>query len=1190
VKRPPRSLLVDSGAGAMVFSDSDLFIDMRSPDGPTAVNFGKQKILPVASVGTIAFTLSRPRRRPIPICLPNVLFVPDAGPGLCIISVHGLHLQGHGANFDHPPGYVRWKTGNTDVIQKCDWIENFPFVHITPMPCSKRLNTPNVSALCCHISAPPSHLAVQHAHARFGHAGNSALSALAKLNAFPPDVVKQYKNQPCPDCKLANATRDSYPHVDGLAKLPGDVLHVDLLHFPEHTFDGKKYALMSIDESTRYVDVALLSKKSEAASHLVALMQRYKTLLNRSIKYLRSDLGGEFHSTVLKIEKQQLGVTDQHVPARCHESNGFIERTNRTFGEGVRAVLKASKMPHGFWGEVLLYVKHTYNLTPHHALIERGCEVPIPHVQFHTESRDRLARLHKQLVPFGISCFVHKVDDHPKKLADRSEAGFIVGYGPSSQLYRVVVVDPVTNVMRFRIARHVHVTAAQHSEYHSRTAPPFTLKGVPKLRNVTTCVDPLHSAVMFSVRPCKADLAVTSADSTLHYNVCTSPLPPAGVCIVPLNGSDNVLLQTRASVPLSTLKMMTTKSLGLTTIVHKPKILRNISLVDTVNGSPTHEPRGTLKDHSIPASMPGTVANNPNVGTSMGMNPTTHCAEVEDCGTHYVLSVSCDFPSVKVALSGDDAPEWLASMHDELDSIMSNDVYDLVEPPENCNIVGSKWVLKYKRNACGEIERRKSRLVAQGFSQKPGVDFHDLYSPTGHQATFRMLLLYAAKYDLEIRHVDIKCAFLQGDLHETIYMRQPPILNDGTNKVWKLKKPLYGLKQAPRQWNHKLQSELTLMGFQQATNDSALFMHRDTKAILFVWVDDLVVVSDSQHAESHVHSILEKFEGRDLGEASWILGLEVLRDRSKRTITITQRRMTQTVLERFDTWSKVRVVSTPLDPGQPVDLHPHAQSIAKLNRQLERGDITLEERETVEAKLSQHLKDGDPLAPDLITRYMQILGAVQYLATVTRPDIAHATGRLARFMSNPTKYLLKCAERVLRYLFTTVNFGLVLDGGKDLTLPAVSGFADSNYIPNSHSTTGLVLCLFGQPVHWRSKRQNILAGSSTEAEIMAMNKGALELKWIKMLVMNDLGIDATNTVLYGDNTSCISVCKDPQSSDRTRHIDGRYKKIQEMVKNKVLSVKWISTKSMLADILTKQLCAAEFIKARSELGVLKIED
>jgi hypothetical protein len=259
VKRPPCSLLIDSGAGATVFSYSTLFVDTRSPDGSSAVSFGEQKVLAVTAVGTVAFLLSMPRRRPNPISLKNVPFVPDAGPSSYIISVHGLHLHVHGAYFDHPPGYVRWTTDNGHVSQTCTWIDNVPFVHSSPMPCSSRLTVANASSLCCHISAPPSNVAVQHAHARFGHAGQSALATLARLNVFPLSLVKQYKQQPSSDCKLANAARDSYSLVDGLAKLPGDVLHVSLLHFPEHTSDDKKYALMCINEHTRYVDVALLS-------------------------------------------------------------------------------------------------------------------------------------------------------------------------------------------------------------------------------------------------------------------------------------------------------------------------------------------------------------------------------------------------------------------------------------------------------------------------------------------------------------------------------------------------------------------------------------------------------------------------------------------------------------------------------------------------------------------------------------------------------------------------------------------------------------------------------------------------------------------------------------------------------------------------------------------------------------------
>jgi hypothetical protein len=168
-----------------------------------------------------------------------------------------------------------------------------------------------------------------------------------------------------------------------------------------------------------------------------------------------------------------------------------------------------------------------------------------------------------------------------------------------------------------------------------------------------------------------------------------------------------------------------------------------------------------------------------------------------------------------------------------------------------------------------------------------------------------MLVLYAAKYDLEIGHVDIKCAFLQGDLQETIYMRQPPVLNDVTGKVWRLKKPIYGLRQAPRQRNHKLQATLKSMGFRQANNDPALFTNPITKAFIFIWEDELVIVSNSEQTDSYVKYILEQLEGRDLGDASWILGLQGLRDCCKRTIMIAQRRMTKTLLERFGTANRV---------------------------------------------------------------------------------------------------------------------------------------------------------------------------------------------------------------------------------------------------------------------------------------------
>jgi hypothetical protein len=163
-----------------------------------------------------------------------------------------------------------------------------------------------------------------------------------------------------------------------------------------------------------------------------------------------------------------------------------------------------------------------------------------------------------------------------------------------------------------------------------------------------------------------------------------------------------------------------------------------ISQADTANEAPLQHRRCNQMDRSALVDMPASAT------WGLGAHPTINCAEVVDCGTHYGLSRTSYSPTVKSALAGADAPQWLDSMHDELNSMTSNDVNDLVEPPNDCNVVGSKWVLKYKGKARREIERRNSRLVDQGFSHKPGVSFHDLYSPTEHQATFRTLMRISA--------------------------------------------------------------------------------------------------------------------------------------------------------------------------------------------------------------------------------------------------------------------------------------------------------------------------------------------------------------------------------------------------------------------------------------------------------------
>jgi hypothetical protein len=177
------------------------------------------------------------------------------------------------------------------------------------------------------------------------------------------------------------------------------------------------------------------------------------------------------------------------------------------------------------------------------------------------------------------------------------------------------------------------------------------------------------------------------------------------------------------------------------------------------------------------------------------------------------------------------------------------------------------------------MERFKCRYVACGYNQTEGVDYleHHTSAPTGHHATLRVLMVYAISKGLNIRHIDISTAFLHGELSEVVYVEQPPMLNDGADRVWRLKKSLHGLKQAGRQRYIKLTELLNKMGFMRAGYDPALFVRRKGSRLqyIFLWVDDLLIVASQEECDNIFVQALDEYKGRDFGEVSWVLGMEI---------------------------------------------------------------------------------------------------------------------------------------------------------------------------------------------------------------------------------------------------------------------------------------------------------------------------
>lgn len=536
-------------------------------------------------------------------------------------------------------------------------------------------------------------------------------------------------------------------------------------------------------------------------------------------------------------------------------------------------------------------------------------------------------------------------------------------------------------------------------------------------------------------------------------------------------------------------------------------------------------------------------------------------------------------------MSSDDSASWLVAMNEEQQSLIQHGTFSLVPRPIGASVIKGRWVFKLKRNSDGDPERYKARFVAKGFAQQLHVHYEAVWAPTAHYSTLRVLFSLAVQFDFTIRHVDIKCAFLNGSLDEQIYVEQPEILNDGNSQhVWLLHKALYGLKQAGRQWHLHLKDVMLSLNFSRAGYDPALFVSSDAQTFVLMWVDDLFIFGSPESCVKFTASILAHFESRDLGEAAWLLGMAITRDKEKGTLTLSHEQMINSMLQRYGL-DNCKHSPIPMEAHQAVGPDPHRNSRAKIEKQLETLNPNSSEAKAILCKLDQMNSDAQPLCDADKQRYMQIVGSLQYVATVTRPDISFAASSLARFLSCPTAHLMKCAEKVLRYLAGTKTHKLTYSKSDSPTLTGYSDADWANCEVTRKSTSGIIVYLNNAPVYWRSKRQPIVTMSTTEAELVALTELALQVKWLRNMLSEDIRIPFHATPLLCDNNSTVTLAKDPIASDRTKHIEVRHRKVQQLVETKEVEVIWVPTEKQRADVLTKPLPRPAFIKLKEQLQV-----
>lgn len=481
-------------------------------------------------------------------------------------------------------------------------------------------------------------------------------------------------------------------------------------------------------------------------------------------------------------------------------------------------------------------------------------------------------------------------------------------------------------------------------------------------------------------------------------------------------------------------------------------------------------------------------------------------------------------------------------MKEELNSIEENNTWILCDLPHGRKAIGSKWVFKNKLNENGNVERRKARLVAQGFSQKFGVDYDEVFAPVARNTTLRLLLSVAGTRNYTVNHYDIKTAFLNGKLEEEIYMKQPPGFQNG-GKVYRLKKSLYGLKQAARVWNNTLHEALTEQGCKQNEIDKCLYVRKQQGKVcyLLVHVDDLLVATnDKNYKDDLMKTIGKKFEMKNLGGVKHYLGIDVEKIDGK--FYISQPGYIDKILEESGL-KEAKISKFPVDTGY-------------------------------------YKQEGSYLSSN--EEYRKLIGMLLYLTTNTRPDIAASVCILSKKVEKPRDNDLNEVRRIIRYLKGTRNLKLQLNN-EESDGSNIFAYSDANWAEDKHdrkSNSGYYCSVNGGAISWSCRKQDVVSLSSTEAEYVALTETCKEVTWLREIGKGfDLRLPEVITI-FTDNQSCISMIGNEKFSNRTKHIDAKYHYIREQVTSGRIRLEYCPTAENIADLMTKPLGSIKTEKLR----------
>jgi len=1106
--------------------------------------------------------------------------------------------------------------------------------------------------------------AEQLAHARAGHPSMSRLQSLSVSKAMADLPELDYPSwQPrsvsaetvCGPCALGaqhrHAFGDAVPEQHRATEALQRV-HADLagpVSFPQRSNEQQqlvsvlgaaKYLLVIVDEWSRRIFVVALHNKAEAASKIVAWCKAAQRTQGRRLREFHTDGGGEFLGKAL-LQKYFSDEGVRHTTTQPHtpQHNGIAERAIRSVFETARKLLQHAKLGPEFWAEMAKTAAHLLNRTRTVQRAEGTGAVTVTPEQAWSGVRPSFRRLRV----IGSDCYVHVSDAERAsggKLAAKAREAVLLGYSSAKgkPAYRVLDLeagkivesrDVSFNEARFefrgaRIAKAVGIENDDEKELQDILG---NMEFESEIRAAINISKEQHQKEQQQRQQAQeqaqaqgpaaavaAGVPGVSAAESASSNSSSSGAAPAQQQSVP------VCPPSAPVAPSPSPAGVPSPSPSAAEPGPAVRSTRASSRIAAQSQRPNYSESAALFVEEIFAAAGG-------AGGGFDVSPAVHMQ------TAYESSQSAPHEPVSwvEAMQRPDSEraEWLSAMRAELLAHERNGTWTLVDRPDGRYVIGCRCVCKLKYHADGRVDRYKARLVAQGFAQIFGLDYHETHAPTLRYVSLRLILALAAGRDLELQQLDVTTAYLNADIGEEVFMAQPEGFEDPNrpDQVCLLRKALYGTKQAAHMWNNEVNGFITQrMGFTRSRCDPCVYWRRSAATgglmLLGLFVDDIVAAFESADQAEWAElkaAFMNKYKSKDLGEASSVLGMRIRRDRGKRTLRLDQQTYVEKVLKQFDmAHSECRGRATPAQPGVQLQLSLSAP---------ESGG---------EGSSSSSRRS--------VRAYEALVGCVLYAAISTRVDIAFAASQLARHARNPGPAHWAAADYLLRYLLATRHLCLTFDGlapesaggagpGGEVRLVVYSDADWAGDVDGRRSTTGYVALLFGCAVSWTSKRQKTVALSSTEAEYMAISHAVQEVKAVHQW-LDEIGLrkakekikekniqeqeqKATSRVsstgrgeiegggeaqgegegradaeaehpaatpLLCDNRSALSLClRSGGVHSRSKHIDVRHHFVVEAAKAGVVDPQWVPTEDQLADILTKALDRQTFERLRDKV-------